>query len=259
MCLILIANKVSDEYPLVVAANRDEFYDRPSVPLARWREEPSIWAGRDPVGGGTWMGVASDGRFAAVTNYRDPSQRLEHTRSRGRLVSDFLTGEDPPREFVEKRRGEGHLYPGFNLLCGQVGSLLWYSNRTEAVETVPSGIFGVSNALFDTPWPKVEWGKQKLGEALGSNGPLDVESIFEMLGDTRRFPDDRLPRTGVPIEWERALSSVFVELEGYGTRSSSLVLFKADGSITFMEQTFERKERSGERVCFEIRGRDAAQ
>lgn len=259
MCLVLLANQVSEEYPLVVAANRDEFYDRPSAPLAKWQDEPSIWAGRDLVGGGTWMGVTRTRRFAAVTNYRDPSKILHQPRSRGRLVSDFLESEELPREFLEKRRVEGHLYPGFNLLCGQGGSLFWYSNRTDTVKTVPSGIFGLSNALFDTPWPKVEWGKQKLAQALGSNGRLDVESVFEILGDTRRFPDDQLPTTGVPIEWERALSSVFVETESYGTRSSSLVLFKADGSITFMEQTFDRKDKSGARVCLEIRGCDGAQ
>jgi uncharacterized protein with NRDE domain len=254
MCLLLLANRVSDEYPLIVAANRDEFYDRQSAPLARWQDEPSIWAGRDLVGGGTWMGVTCTGRFAALTNYREPSRRLDHPRSRGRLVSDFLAGGDSPREFIEKRRGEGHLYPGFNLLCGQGDSLLWYSNRTDTEKTVPSGILGLSNALLDTPWPKVEWGKRKLGAALGSNGALDVESIFEILGETRRFPDDQLPQTGVPVEWERALSSLFVKTDGYGTRCSSLVLFKSDGSITFMEQTFEQGEKSGARVCLEIRG-----
>lgn len=255
MCLILLANRVSAEYPLIIAANRDEFYSRSSAPLDEWKDRPGLYAGRDLVGGGTWMGVTRTGRFAAVTNYRDPKSLRPNTPSRGSLVSDYLSGDESPPEYVEKLVRHSGRYNGFNLLLGQGETLLWYSNRGSDPAEIAPGIHGLSNALLNTPWPKVVQGKRELQKVLEKREVSPIDSILELLQDSKPFADADLPTTGVGVEWERILSSLFIKSPGYGTRSSSVLLFAQTGTITFVEQTYNDGKKTNSPVHLVIHTR----
>lgn len=219
MCLILVAWRIHPEHPLVVAANRDEFFARPTAAAARWDDAPQVIAGRDLEAGGTWLGVAAGGRFAAVTNVREPG-RPAGERSRGRLTADFLAGDAAAADYVAAIDGAAH--SGFNLLVGD-GRELWYaSNRIDAPRPLAPGIYGVSNHLLDTPWPKLATAKARFAEAL-PRLPA-IESFFALLADDELVADENLPATGVSLEWERRLSAIFVRSPEYGTRASTVLL-----------------------------------
>lgn len=224
MCLIVFAWQVVPGMPLVAAANRDEFYDRPAAPADWWDDHPQVYAGRDLRGGGTWMGVTRDGRFAAITNIRAPSERRDDAPSRGALVAAYLTGNASPEDYVETISPDAERFNGFNLLVGNRDSLIWYSNRAADDERngkpLAQGIYGLSNASLDSPWPKVVRTKAQFASLLCQGAPEDA--YFDMLTDTTRASDCRLPKTGVSLEWERMLSSVCIESPEYGTRSSTV-------------------------------------
>lgn len=236
MCLILLAWRVSPEYPLVVASNRDEFFDRPSVPAAFWSDAPNVLAGRDLQAGGSWMGITRQLRFAAVTNYREPRPAELPTTSRGHLVADFLTGRRRPDTYLKEIARRGASYNGYNLLVADRDSLWYHSNRGVAPRELPPGIYGLSNNLLDEPWPKLSVARQRFEQSLDSLP--DLHPFFELLEDDSVAPDAELPDTGVGIELERALSSVFVRLPHYGTRASTVMLVRADNSIRFVERRF---------------------
>jgi len=238
MCLIAIAYQVHPDYPLIVAANRDEFYNRPTAPLDFWSDHPDILAGRDLQGHGTWLGVNRAGRIAAVTNYREPQFKSIENRSRGFLVSEFLAGNDSPDAYLEQVTARKDDYGGFNLIVGDTGGLWWYSNRGDALVKLPRGIHAISNRALNTPWPKVERTRERLSKLIG-HSRIDPESVFAMLYDRSRPPDELLPDTGVGLDWERLLSPPFVTSAIYGTRSSSVVLFQQTGTLEFLERTFE--------------------
>lgn len=237
MCLIIFSYASHDTYTLILGANRDEFYDRETAPLGFWPDNPDVLAGRDLRGGGTWMGVTRTGRFSAITNFREITYKKEGAPSRGFLVSDFLTGCDTPEEYVEKLAGNADRYSGFNLLAGDSDSLFYFSNRGGGTVKIGPGLHGLSNRHLNTSWPKIERGKLGLKKQAAKN-QVDTSGILEILGDTERPDDDRLPDTGVGIEWERLLSPVFISSEVYGTRSSSAVLIDKSGNIDFVERTF---------------------
>ncbi len=239
MCLIVLACRCHPQYPLVIAANRDEFYDRPTAPLGFWSDHPDILAGRDLQGKGTWLGVSRSGRIAAVTNYRDPASLNPNAPSRGLLVSGFLLSDLPAKTYLEKIKDSSSKYSGFNLVAGDSKALFWYSNRGHEVLRLGNGVHGISNHLLDTPWPKLEKAKDALARIIRQKQKPDAEAIFQMLADTDRPSDNTLPDTGVGLEWERVLSSVFVVSDVYGTRSSSVILLEASGRLTFMERSFE--------------------
>ncbi len=224
MCLIVFAWQVVPGMPLVAAANRDEFYDRPAAPADWWDDHPQVYAGRDLRGGGTWMGVTRDGRFAAITNIRAPSERRDDAPSRGALVAAYLTGNASPEDYVKTISPDAERFNGFNLLVGNRDSLIWYSNRAADDERngkpLAQGIYGLSNASLDSPWPKVVRTKAQFASLLCQGAPEDA--YFDMLTDTTRASDCRLPKTGVSLEWERMLSSVCIESPEYGTRSSTV-------------------------------------
>lgn len=230
MCLIVFAWQVVPGIPLVAAANRDEFYARPTAPAAWWDDYPQVYAGRDLQGGGTWLGITREGRFAALTNIRNPVERRDDVRSRGMLVAEYLEGGMSPEEYIARSRESGTDYNGYNLIIGTRDQLIWYNNREEQDERngkpLAPGIYGLSNASLDSPWPKVVRTKAQFSSLLCQGAPHDA--YFEMLKDTTRANDCRLPKTGVPIEWERLLSSVCIESETYGTRSSSVVQIYRD-------------------------------
>lgn len=240
MCLILIAHRPSTELPLLVLANRDEFYSRPTAAASRWSEAPGMVAGRDLVSGGTWFGVCN-GRWAAVTNFRDGSRdrtREHSTRSRGWLVRDYLLGGSSPQSFLCELDGFAADFAGFNLLLGD-GEDLWYSsNRGQAARSLAPGIYGLSNQLLDTPWPKVVRGKQALSELLARAPQIDRDAAFALLADTTRAPDQELPQTGIPLHWEQGLSATFVTMPGYGTRSAAFLKRGAQGATQLVERRF---------------------
>lgn len=233
MCVIYLAFEAHPEHPLIVLANRDEFYDRPSQAAHYWADEPNIFAGRDLVGGGTWLGVTRTGRFAAVTNYRDPTAPLG-TRSRGELVSGFLRSRQTAAEYLESVRSFPGEFSGFNLLVGQISSdvreICYFSNRGGSVETLKPGVYGLSNHLLDTPWPKVAKGKSRFAYLLES-GTIPAESCFEILSDEELAEDAYLPATGVSYAIEKAISAIFIKTTGYGTRCSTVLTF--DNSFTW--------------------------
>lgn len=251
MCLIAIAYRVHPAYPLIIAANRDEFYDRPTAPLDFWPDHPDILAGRDLKNHGTWLGVNTQGKVAAVTNYREPDAKPDTGISRGRLVSDFLAGKTPAENYLDTIAGQKDAYSGFNLIAGKADRLLWYSNRGGVITIIDPGIHAVSNHLLDTPWPKTETIRQGMAAVVGAQGEIDPEEIFSLLADTTRPPDEQLPDTGIGPDWERTLSPVFITSSIYGTRCSSVIRVDTAGNILFCERTFDPSKNSETR-CFEI-------
>lgn len=253
MCTLLLAFDAHPRYRLVLAANRDEFYNRPTASAAFWQDAPHLFAGRDLVHGGTWLGVTTTGRIAALTNYRDPQSIKPHGPSRGHLVTDFLAGAAAPGEYAEAARAKGSTYNGYNLVVGDARRLLHYSNKSDQITRLDSGIHGVSNHLLDTPWPKVVRGKAGLARVLAADD-FSPEDLFAVLADTTRAPDDLLPNTGVGLELERLLSSIFIASERYGTRSSTVLLVDRNLQATFIERTFNGGKLSDVRMEFDWSG-----
>jgi uncharacterized protein with NRDE domain len=224
LCLILFAYQAHDKYKLIVAANRDEFYERPTAPVHFWEDYPDVLAGRDLLKRGTWMGVTTTGRFAALTNYRDPKEQSVGKRSRGELAADFLKDNKHPETYMHELAKKRNIYPGYNLLAGDANVLYYYSNVEDKVQKLEPGIYGVSNHLLNSDWPKVIKGKEGLSKLITeSNSDLD-EQILNLLQKADPAPDVMLPNTGVSLEWERILSPIFIKSEGYGTRSSTVLL-----------------------------------
>jgi len=242
MCLIVFAWQVVPGVPLIAAANRDEFYDRAAAPAAPWPDAPHIFAGRDLKAGGSWMGItqppaAVPSRFAAITNVRDPQDHDPTAPSRGQLVADFLAGEMTAQQYAAQIAPGAGKYNGFNLVLCDGRELVWYSNKgggdARNGKPLEPGIYGLSNALLDSAWPKVLKTKAQFASLLCLGAPEDA--YFEMLSDTTRAPDMRLPETGIPLELERLLSAVKIESPNYGTRSSTVVKLFSDAPAVLRE------------------------
>jgi uncharacterized protein with NRDE domain len=238
MCLILLAYEAHPDYRLILAANRDEFFSRPTAPASFWEDAPHILAGRDLKEGGTWLGMTRSGRIAAITNYRDPRAERKDAPSRGGLVSGYLTGSMGVEEYLAQLKREGSGYNGFNLIFGDRSRICWFSNRHESPRFLEPGIHGLSNHLLDTPWPKVTRGKEAMEFIVAKGKPVHPEALFAILADRTIAPDDLLPDTGVGIEMERFLSPLFISTPAYGTRSSTVILIDRQARVTFMEQSF---------------------
>jgi uncharacterized protein with NRDE domain len=237
MCLILIVWRAHPEYPCVIAANRDESHERAAAPAQWWSDPPHILAGRDLAAGGTWLGMTRTGRFAALTNYRDPQQPRRLGPSRGTLVTNILESSDSVAEGLKYLRRVGAQYNGFNLIFSDGERLgIFESARGEGRELDP-GIYGLSNHLLDTPWPKVQKAKSRLQSAL--SGMADATAVLELLRDDLPAPDEQLPRTGLSLEWERLLSSAFVRAPDYGTRCSTVVRIDLKGTACFDEWSWD--------------------
>ncbi|MFZ0449200.1 MAG: NRDE family protein [Desulfatiglandaceae bacterium] len=238
MCLLLIAQDQHPVYRLVLAANRDEYYDRSTKVAAFWEDAPQLLAGRDLKAGGTWLGITLSGKLAALTNYRNPADAKAHAPSRGNLVCEFLKGTEPARSYLGNLSGKPDRYNGFNLIAGSVDELFWYSNRGGKISRLSKGLYGLSNHLLDTPWPKVEKAKDGLKRLLSSGDELKPEDLLTLLQDRRRPPDKDLPQTGVEIAWERILAPIFISSSTYGTRSSTVILVDRKDRVLFTERTF---------------------
>lgn len=237
MCLIFLSLNNHPNYKLIVAANRDEFYARKTAPAHFWEDNPNILGGRDLEASGTWMAMNKNGKISLVTNYRDPANINPHAPSRGQLVSDFLINNDSLEEYLKKVHANGSEYNGFNLLTGNPDELYYLSNYKSGIQKLESGIYGLSNHLLDTPWPKVKRGKEKFGRAV-SKSVIDPEVFFEFLYDEQRADDPLLPDTGIGLERERALSSMFIKSDGYGTRCSTIVLIDRKNNVLYSERTY---------------------
>ena len=241
MCLIVLAWEASEKTRLAVAANRDEFFARRAAPAAWWDDAPDILAGRDLEAGGTWLGITRRGRFAALTNFRDASApKRDGAPSRGALAANFLRGDAAARDYVAAVKPGAGRYHGFNLLVSDGAELWSFSNVEGDPVRLGPGVRGLSNHLLETPWPKVTAARSRLEAALAAaRGAVDLESrLLQLLEDRTAAADGALPATGLPLDWERALSAAFVELPGYGTRASTALVVGADGGARFLERSF---------------------
>lgn len=252
MCLIVFAWQAHPDFPLVLGANRDEFLDRPTQPATFWAEPPDLLAGRDLRNGGTWLGITRSGRIAAVTNYRQGSAPRTDLRSRGLLVSEFLAADRSPEAHLAAVAAERRAYDGFNLLAGDGRAIFYFSNRGSDPQPVAPGVHGLSNALLDTPWPKVERAKSALTQFLDRDRGALVEGVLALLADRVRPQDDELPRTGVSLEWERCLSPVFIASPDYGTRCSTVLVIDRHGNVTFVERSFDHTTGSATDAVYDF-------
>jgi len=241
MCLLLFSFNKHPDYPIILAANRDEFFERPTEAASFWKDFPSVLAGRDLRQGGSWMGVTIDGRIAAVTNYREPSQNKPEAITRGALVSDYLKGKASAEVYMQKVIAQRHAYDEFNLLVGDKQSLLFFCSVEDDYQTLTPGLYGISNGKLDSTWPKVEKGKVALENIIQASEQPEAEKLFELLADKTLAADSELPSTGVSLEWERRLSPLFVHSEGYGTRSSTVLLIDRQGKVFFSERSFDNE------------------
>lgn len=242
MCLIAFAWCAHPDYDLVIAANRDEFHARETEAAHLWPDIPQIFAGRDAVAGGAWCGVNPDGRFAAVTNYRDMQPPQADLKSRGWLVRDYLAGSQSAREFCVALETEKQAYGGFNLLVGDAEDLFYLGNRPiknpAGVQGVPPGVHALSNGVLGDEWPKTRRASQALSQAIGP-AQIAEEALFELLQDDEPAPSACLPDTGVGPDMERMLSPVFVRSPQYGTRASTVILRGSNGGLRFVERAFD--------------------
>ncbi|HEY3402559.1 MAG TPA: NRDE family protein [Ohtaekwangia sp.] len=238
MCLIFFSLKQHPTYKLIVAANRDEFYNRKTAAAHFWEDHPAILGGRDLEAGGTWMAMNRSGRISLLTNYRDPQNINPHAPSRGQLVSDYLLTNNDAKTYLESIDKNGKVYNGFNLIVGDSESLWYYSNYRKGITEIKPGFYGLSNHLLETPWPKVIRGKEKL-KPIFAQKQIDPEQVFDILYDGERAADEKLPDTGLTLERERALSSMFIKTENYGSRCTTVVLVDYNNHVLFSERVYD--------------------
>lgn len=248
MCLILFALKKHSDYPLIIAANRDEYYERLTEPAQFWPDYPSLLAGRDMVAGGTWLGITKSGRFAAVTNVREPNEMTG--LSRGELTKRYLLTTKSPEAYLAELRERQDDYPGFNLIVGSKLSLHYFSNRGKNNGKIDPGIYGLSNGTLNEDWPKVRDGKKELKDAL--NSKPDAGALMKILANNEVAADNELPSTGVSKDLERVLSSRFIHSMTYGTRCSTVILVDKRGQVTFHEKNFSGSHQQAMIKSFEF-------
>lgn len=238
MCLLVVALDRHPDYRLVLIGHRDEFHARPTAPLGWWADSPDILAGRDLAAGGTWLGVGRSGRVGVLTNVRDKAATLPDAPSRGLLIPGFLGAASPAPDHSAAIVPQAAAYSGFNLLTWDGSRLAYLTNRPQAfVETLSPGVYGLSNARLDTPWPKLELARRRVAEALALE-TLVPESLFAAIDDREPARDEDLPDTGIGLEWERRLSAPFVVSPDYGTRCTTLVLAGRDGLVKVEERRY---------------------
>ena len=244
MCLIVFAWKAHPRYPLILATNRDEYHERPSAPLSYWDDAPEVLGGRDIEKGGSWLAANVDGRWAAVTNFRDGHPSAAPTLSRGDLVRNYVSSRQMAANYATTLEGSIPNYPGCNLLFAEPDALYYASNRhgssnrRSRIETVSTGVHSLSNHLLDTPWPKVERSKHRMQSLLEANGDTITQNLFDFLSDRTEAVDADLPSTGIPADWERTLSAPFIVAGKYGTRASTVVLMDNEGVVQMHEREF---------------------
>jgi uncharacterized protein with NRDE domain len=247
VCLLVLAWAAHPRYQLVVAANRDEYHERPAAPLAKWPEPPGILAGRDLRAAGTWLGLDPARRFGVVTNFRELQSPRPAAPSRGGLIPGYLSGSHGARQFFAQLEPAASEYSGFNLLLTDAASLWYGSNRAAAfARELPPGVYGLSNELLDTPWPKLSRVKARFREWLADPAGTAC-GLFALLADRTQAVDAPQQAGGLPREWQRILSAPFVVNPAYGTRCSTVVLLEPGGELILAERRFDSAgEPSGE-------------
>lgn len=248
MCILFIAVKQHPDFPLIIAANRDEYHERPTQSSHWWQDKPEILAGKDLRAGGTWMGVTQQGKFAALTNIRNPQRIKDNAKSRGELVLKALQTGIKEQELQQGRE----LYNGYNLLHGSVDSLSVYNNFEDSHTPLKQGVYGLSNAALNSPWPKTTKGMQALSKYCQTAQNINADDLFTILRDDVKAADDQLPVTGAPVEWEKKLSSAFIILPNYGTRASTLLLVSQSGLVNWHERTFNAEAEQIETNNYEF-------
>ncbi len=237
MCTILFAHQYHPKYPLIMIANRDEFYKRPSQHAHFWKDAPEVFAGRDLEACGSWTGINRKGKLAFLTNYRDFSLIRKDSLSRGALVAKFLLESPDPLSYLASIKEQRHKYNPFNLVVGSPGDLYYYSNMGTPIQALELGIYGLSNHLLDTPWPKVTLARSAFQEVLGTHDEPPIDALWQILMDRTPVPDDLLPEdTHAPLETERLLSTIFIKGETYGTRYQTLLFVDREGNVRFHER-----------------------
>ncbi|MGH1431314.1 MAG: NRDE family protein [Neptuniibacter sp.] len=231
------AYKSHPTYSFILLANRDEFYARPSLPMHFWNEQPDLLAGQDLEQGGTWLGINKQGKFTAVTNYRDGKAAKKDALSRGALTRDFLCSSLPASQYLERLQPRQGQFGDYNLLLGDASGLCYHSNREGPVRKLTPGVYGLSNALLNTPWPKLLQVRSLLSEALSQREP-DKEQLFDIMSDPLQAEPSQLPDTGISEEWEQLLSSCFIQSSEYGTRATTVLMQKTCGETTIIEKNF---------------------
>jgi len=238
MCLAVLALHALPGIPVLIAANRDEFHERPTLPAAQWPDAPGIYAGRDGRAGGTWMGVTERGRYALVTNFREPGSFRENAPSRGALVEDYLRGGETPTGYLARVHAMDQAYNGFNLIVGDTREAWYLSNRDGGPRALAPGVYALSNHLLDTPWPKLARTKAAFTAVLGKGQQPDLAALMAALADREPADNADLPATGLPLDRERLLSSPFIVSPNYGTRSSSVLALRDGGAGQLHERRF---------------------
>ena len=238
MCLIFFSLKQHTTYKLIVAANRDEFYNRKTAAADYWKDYPNIVGGRDLEANGTWMGMTTSGKISMLTNYRDPMNINPKAPSRGHLVSDYLEQNISAEDYMKQIEPGAKAYNGFNLLVGNPEEFYYLSNYRKGIDKITDGLHGLSNHLLETPWPKVTRGKEKLTQLLKGKD-ISSKQLFEFLYDGERATDDQLPDTGIGLDRERALSSMFIKSPGYGSRCSTVILIDQKNNVEFTERVYD--------------------
>ncbi|MFO7845579.1 MAG: NRDE family protein [Balneolaceae bacterium] len=237
MCLIVFSFRDLPSYPLILAGNRDEFYQRPTKQAHVWDTDPEFVAGKDLEAGGTWLGISQNGEFGAVTNYRNLYEPVKGDKSRGAIIPEFLTSDQSIRERIHSIEKQKNNFSGFNLIAGSAEKLFYVSNQSKSAKEISPGLHGISNAFLDTSWPKVELAKKEFKTSIQS-GEIDREAVFELLQQSDPFPKEQLPDTGLSPEMERAVSPAFIKTADYGTRCSSLLTIDRNNRVQFIERTF---------------------
>lgn len=256
MCLAIIALNTSPDWPLIVVANRDELHTRPTLPAAPWTDAQNIVGGRDLNAGGTWLGMTANGRFALLTNFREPGRHDLNAPSRGQLTDRYLKGDESAESYAKSIREQGRFYNGFNLLIADDRGCWYVSNRASAntpqdAQKISPGVVGISNASLNTPWPKLKRTQHAVSELLvrQQTSKPDPERLFEIMMDTRSASLDELPDTGVGPEREKLLGSPFIKNERYGTRCTTLIMKRSDGRVRFHELRFDPQgKQNGESI-----------
>jgi len=240
MCLINFQLNEHPTYKLIIAANRDEFYERPTAPAHFWEAEPNLLAGQDLQQKGTWLGITKKGRFAALTNYRSPEHMEKGMLSRGEIVTNFLTADFSPVAYLQLLKERKNEYVGFNVLVGDANKLYHYNNVMDEWTEISQGTHGLSNATLNTSWPKVVKGRRALKEYAVAHKIIDPDKLFSIIADAEEADDASLPDTGIGVKMERKLSAPFIKMPEYGTRSSTVLLVDQQNHVTFVERTFEK-------------------
>ncbi|MEQ8470070.1 MAG: NRDE family protein [Marinoscillum sp.] len=251
MCLITFAWDVHPKYKLILTANRDEFYERPTTQAGFWAQDENILGGQDLKAGGSWMTISRKGHFAAVTNFRDLANIRADATSRGEIPTDFMSFSGTPEAFLQKLHAHSDDYNGFNVLLGNLNQLAHYSNYERKLNVLKGGVYGLSNALLDTPWPKVELAKSKFTQVI--KGDFDLEDLIAIMADTQVAEENVLPDTGVTREMEKALSAMCIRMENYGTCCTTAITVDRHGEVNFAEKSYPVGGRKDTTVRYQFK------